>query len=259
MRIALITIVFLAASLTREPSAGVIRGTTTSMIGSIKPAHLFAQANTSGAVEIMAEPHHRLVLENEYVRVFSVEVPPHGATLMHRHWHDYIFVTLGASDVESDVAGKQPVKLKLQDGETRFAPGNFEHIAKDLADTPFRNVTIEFLKDAKAKEKPPPKWNEERGVTAYEGGTRDILFVKDGARVSEVNLQPGAVVPKHHHLGPHLLVAVSDLDLQSNGQESGPASVQMKAGEVKWIAAGLTHSVTNAGKQKARLITVEFQ
>src|SRR6266496_586448 len=44
-------------------------------------------------VEITAEPHHRLALENQYVRVFKVDVPPHESTLMHRHRHDYIFVT----------------------------------------------------------------------------------------------------------------------------------------------------------------------
>ena len=36
------------------------------------------------AVEITAEPAHHLALENEWVRVFQVEVAPHAATLLHR-------------------------------------------------------------------------------------------------------------------------------------------------------------------------------
>src|SRR5437660_1111318 len=33
-------------------------------------------------VEITAEPHHHLVVQNPFVRVFKVEVAPHAATLM---------------------------------------------------------------------------------------------------------------------------------------------------------------------------------
>src|SRR6059058_2183589 len=64
---------------------------------------LFSQSVSE--VEITAEPHHRLSLENQYVRVFKVDVPPHESTLMHRHRHDYIFVTLGASEVSNELKG----------------------------------------------------------------------------------------------------------------------------------------------------------
>src|SRR5208337_1692403 len=68
-------------------------------------------------VEITAEPHHHLILENQSVRVFNVDVPPHTVT------------------------------LKLRDGETRFAPATFAHIARNLTDRTFRNVTVEILED----------------------------------------------------------------------------------------------------------------
>src|SRR5439155_20914306 len=99
----------------------------------------FVMAQT--AVEITSEPHHHLVLENQYVRAFKVEVGPRQATLMHRHRHDYWFVTIGATGVENDVEGKSPAKLQLSDGETWFLVGGFAHIARNLSDTLFRNVT----------------------------------------------------------------------------------------------------------------------
>src|SRR5579884_522341 len=165
------------------------------------------------AVEITNEPGHHLALENKYVRVFQVEVPPKAPTLMHHHAHDYIFVTLGNSEIENDVEGKAPVTVKLQDGEARFVPGNFSHVAKNLSDQPFRNVTIELLQD---KQPHDAKWDQERGVDVLEGGTRDVLFVKDGARVSDIQLQPGASYPKHTHPGPYLQVAVTELHLRSD-------------------------------------------
>src|SRR5437762_8745721 len=103
-------------------------------------------ARAQQPVPLDREPSHHLALQNEYVRVFKVEVAPHSSTLLHQHDRDYIFVTLGASSVENDVLGKPPVQLQLKDGEARFAKGGFAHVAKNLSDKPFRNLTIELLK-----------------------------------------------------------------------------------------------------------------
>jgi quercetin dioxygenase-like cupin family protein len=228
----------------------------------IFPALLLAAitlaAQNTSEVEITAEPHHHLAVENEYVRVFKVEVAPHDVTLMHSHRHDYVFVTLGAAEVSNDVKGKTPVAVKLQDGETRFVPGNFAHIARNLADTPFRNVTIELLQDEAAHKTPPPKWDEERGLHVLTGGTQDIMFVQDGVRVSEIELQPGATLPSHHHSGPHLVVAVTDLEVRSDVEGQGPMPGHFKSGDVKWLPGGYTHTLTNVGKDEVKFVTLEF-
>lgn len=210
-------------------------------------------------VEITSEPHHHLALENEYIRAFKVEVAPHEMTLMHAHRHDYVFVTLGPSQIENDVKDKAPVTLKLQDGEARFVAGNFAHVARNLADTPFRNVTIELLQDEAAHKTPPPAWDEDRGLHLFTGGTQHIMFVQDGARVSEIDLQPGATVPSHHHTGPHLIVAVTDLDVRSDVEGQGPMPGHIKSGDIKWLPGGYTHTLTNTGKQEAKFVTLEFQ
>ncbi len=217
----------------------------------------FLAAQTTTEVEITAEPSHRLAVENEYIRAFKVEVPPHASTLMHRHRHDYVYVTIGDAHVSNEVEGKPPADVKLADGDTRFAAGNFAHIARNLSDQPFRNVTIELMQDEKLRQA-PSHWPEESGEKTFAGGSSKILFVKDGVRVSEVNLAPGAIVPSHHHDGPHLFVAVSDLDLRSDVDGIGPMPGQFKAGDIKWLPGGYTHTLTNVGKNPARFVTVEF-
>jgi len=217
----------------------------------------FLLAQTTPEVEITAEPSHHLVVDNEYVRVFQVEVAPHTATLMHRHRHDYIFVTLGDSHLSNEVEGKPPADVRLADGDTRFAPGNFAHIARNLSDEPFRNVTIELMQDEKLRQT-PSHWPGETGEEIFPGGHRKIIFVKDDVRVSEVNLEPGAVTPSHHYDAPHLLVAVTDLDVRSDVEGMGPMPGKFKSGDVKWLPAGYTHTMTNMGKTPARFVTVEF-
>lgn len=217
----------------------------------------FLAAQTATEVEITAEPSHHLVVDNESVRVFTVEVAPHTSTQMHRHRHDYVYVTIGAAHVSNQVEGKAPVDVRLADGDTRFVPGNFAHIAQNLSDAPFRNVTIELMQDEASRQKPSP-WPEPSGETAFPGGRSKTLFVKDGVRVTETNLEPGAVLPSHHHDGPHLVVAVSDLDLRSDVEGMGPMPGKFPAGAVKWLPGGYTHTLTNVGKTPARFVTLEF-
>ena len=217
----------------------------------------FLAAQRATEVEITSEPPHHLALENEFIRVFQVEVAPHASTLMHRHRHDYVFVTLGDAHVSNEVEGKPPVDLKLTNGETHFVPGNFAHVAKNLSDQPFRNVTIELMQDERLRQT-PSHWPEENGEKTFPGGRIKILFVKDGVRASEVNLESGAIVPSHHHDGPHLLVAVTDLDIRSDVEGRGSMPGKFKSGDIKWLPGGYTHTLTNVGKSPARFVTVEF-
>ena len=222
------------------------------------PGVLFAAllaAEPPSAVEIASEPHHHLALQNKYVRVFNVEVPPQQSTMMHWHAHDYAYVAIGDAEFSNEVMGKPPATVKLRDGETRFSPGNFAHVAHDLAATPFRNVTIELLQDHNASLSSSARWDEQRGLQVLEGGTADILFVKDGVRVTEFQLQPGAIVPKNRLTAPYLLVALTDLELRAPDKTT---LVNLKTGRIKWFAARPKTGFSNAAKQSVRFITLEF-
>jgi quercetin dioxygenase-like cupin family protein len=219
----------------------------------------FSADKPTAEVEITSEPSHHLALQNQYVRVFQVEVAPHTATLVHRHRHDYVFVTIGPAEISNEVVGKPPVTLDLKEGEVRATDGNFAHLARNLANTPFRNVTVELLQDQQAKSSPPPKWDEDRALQVLHGGTREILFVKDGARVSEVELQVAGVLPQHHYNGPHLLIAVSDLTLRNEIPGKPASNLEMKSGDVKWVEGGFSQTITNVGGAEAKMVTLEFQ
>ncbi len=209
-----------------------------------------ATAQTPQEIPITAEPSHHVVLENEYIRAFKVDVPPHAQTLIHRHDHDYVFVTLGDSEVENTVTGKSPIQLRLKDAEARFLMGGFSHTARNLSDQPFRNITIELLKDnthAPAVE-----------FAAPVSPAQKVLFTQDGVRVSEIRLAPGAALPRHEHKAPHLVVAVTDLNLRSNAEGKPAAGLHQKSGDIKWVPGGFTHTLTNTGTTEAHFVILEF-
>jgi len=226
---------------------------------------LLAAQAAAPEVEITNEPHHHFTFENKSVRVFNVEIPSHSETLMHWHRHDYFSITLGGAEIVNAVKDKPAIPLKLPDGDVRFASATFAHIAKVTGDQPFRNVTIEVLEDESLRNS-STKWDQDRGLEILPGGTQQILFVKDNVRVSEFELQPGGAAPMPR-IGPHLLVAVSDLDLREDALESKnkaqlpnsePVPGHMKPGDSRWFPGKNPHTIANAGHAPARFVTLEF-
>jgi len=223
-------------------------------------------AQAQNEVEITAEPHHHLAFSNEYLRVFNVHVDPNDETQMHWHRHDYIAVNLGIAELSNTVKDKPPVSVKIPDGDVRFSSANFAHSVRAV-NQPFRNVTIEILQDESLRNSVAAgkiHWDEDRGLEVLDHGTKQILFVKDGIRVTEFELQPGGTVPMQHHAGPHLLVAVTDLDLRTDVTSDdphgpqGPMRGRFTSGDSKWLPGNYSHTITNLGTKPAKFVTLEF-
>lgn len=227
------------------------------------------------SVEITSEPSHHLVFQNEYVRVFDVTVGSHATTLVHKHNHDYLFVTLGDSDVVSVRPGEKPVALKLKDGEVRFTPGNFAHAAVNQADRPFHNITIELLK---------PSTNVKTctgscdggiclGSTGNSGNDSSLppcpavthLISADQWTVSLVSL-PHSAIWHRSSSDPALLVAVSKLQLvvavakpQLTSQPGGVGPFKRDSGGFDWIPADRQEMMNNSASEAAQFVTLEFK
>jgi quercetin dioxygenase-like cupin family protein len=236
-----------------------------------------ALAQHQQSVEITSEPSHHLVFQNEYVRVFDVTVAPRATTLVHKHNHDYLFVTLGDSDVVSVRPGEKPVALKLKDGEVRFTPGNFAHAAVNQADRPFHNITIELLKPSTnvktctgscdaggCAESVPGNTGNNSSAPVCPATTH--LISSDQWTVSLVSLPHNATWKKPSS-GPTLLVAVSKLQLvvavskpQLTSQPDGAVGPLKRAsGGFDWIPAGRQEMMHNGASEAAQFVTLEFK
>lgn len=220
------------------------------------------------SVEITSEPSHHLVFQNEYVRVFDVTVAPKATTLVHKHNYDYLFVTLGDSDVVSARPGEKPVALKLKDGDVRYTPGHFAHAAINESDRPFHNVTIELLKPstnvktcAEACDSGgcigsiPRTPGDNSPLPGCAGTIRRVSA--DQWTVSLIDMPPNAMWNRPP-AGPTLLVAVTKLEL---GRQSDDAVGPFKrvSGGFDWIPAGRQETMRNDTSQTTRFVTLEFK
>ena len=57
-------------------------------------------------VGYLSEPRHRWVLENQYVRVFDVRIPPGETTTFHRHAFDQVSIFVSGGLVSSQTDGQ---------------------------------------------------------------------------------------------------------------------------------------------------------
>jgi quercetin dioxygenase-like cupin family protein len=220
-------------------------------------------AQQQQSVEITSEPSHHLVFQNEYVRVFDVTVAPRATTLVHKHNYDYLFVTLGDSDVVSVRPGEKPVALKLKDGEVRFTPGNFAHAAINQSDRPFHNITIELLKPSTSIKVCAESCDISGGCIGAMAPPNPVCpstvrrISSDQWLVAMGTLPPSTQIISQTQTAPHLMIAVSDLDLSNN---NGMASkIKLEPGDLAWVTGSVSHTLTNNNSKSAQFVTLEFK
>lgn len=91
------------------------------------------------AVPVEKEPRHRLVLENEYVRVFDTRIAPGDTTLYHQHHHDSVYVLIaGSKSLTDEEAGKPLRAVSGKPGDVFFG----EHSKKTRTHR-FSNLSAE--------------------------------------------------------------------------------------------------------------------
>jgi beta-alanine degradation protein BauB len=223
------------------------------------------------------EPHHHLKIENEYVRVYYVEVPPHENTQLHQHDNDYIFIALGAADIINAPLNKPELHQVLKDGEIHFARGGFAHVARNLADTPFRNITIEFLKpqgevrnlceriiDGPLNDCTSSSANS--GTIPADSPLRAFIQATGPKRLFEteeifVTSHFSPIEQKYSETGPpagRLLIVEDDSELRVDVAGESPKSLQ--AGEVFWLNGGKKWTIVTPGQHKTtRFLLVRFK
>ncbi len=100
-------------------------------------------AQEPSAIPVESESHHHVVLENSYVRVLFVEIPPHESTLLHHHDLPYISIPPGGADAipAPQTAGAQPPMPRVG-----YAAGGFSHAVNNPGERPIRNIAVELLR-----------------------------------------------------------------------------------------------------------------
>jgi quercetin dioxygenase-like cupin family protein len=215
------------------------------------PAACGAQAAMPPAVPVEQEPAHRLVLQNEHVRVFVVSLPAGDATLWHEHRHDGASVRLTDATVEDQSMDGKAATLRLRRGEVAYGatPTAWTHRVRNAGEAPFRNVYIELL---------TPRGASADHEVAAAPDPR-VVLENDRVRALRRILAPGESTDMHVHASRGVGVPVTAGLLEISSLDGATRSVAINVGAVQWIAPKTTHRLKNIGEADIEIIDVELK
>jgi hypothetical protein len=229
-----------------------------------------ASAVQQEVVPLSAEPHYRLVLQNDFTRVYNVSVPPLDATLIHRHDLPYLAVNLGAADLENVVVGKPEARVVLQDGQVVYSPGGFAHRVRTDSGIAFRNVTVELPKPQGTARNIcksivagplgacPQQAETATKKTALVAADDDIpYFETEEVRVDVIQVAGGKDYVEESPKLDGLLVALSNANLDAN--LGGQHISFLHDGDILWMPAGAHRKVVDFLGTRSSFLLVSFK
>ncbi|HLX93315.1 MAG TPA: hypothetical protein VKR32_16640 [Puia sp.] len=122
------------------------------------PAILFfvGYSFAQSPVPVRKEPRHKVVLENEYVRLIEVHLKPHDTTLAHIHAAPSVIVFLSRSTIGSQILGAPPTRgshlLPGQIGYAAYDENPITHRVWNEGDSTFHVMDIELVKTKAASD-----------------------------------------------------------------------------------------------------------
>jgi hypothetical protein len=109
------------------------------------------------------QPSHRvgtqILFENDRVRVWEMALAPGEASEFHRHVHDYLFVYVTPTLLESRWPGADPFVRSFGDGYTQYSvvgSAGLTHQVRNVGNEPHRQIIVEFLGESAASGEAPP-------------------------------------------------------------------------------------------------------
>jgi quercetin dioxygenase-like cupin family protein len=205
-------------------------------------------------------PQRKEIFRNDHVTASLVELAPQEGTPTHQHDRDLVTVFVTAGNIEHSISGARPTHERIVAGTVRFHSAGFTHAVQNVAATPFRAVSVEFAQPQGNMERVGSK-NSHYCNPGSKSACVDekYLFCTAKVCVEDVSIAPGAVTIKHSHTTDHMLIAVSDYELTDKAEGKGTTVRTRKSGELEYIPAGITHQLTNTGKNTARFAVIVWR
>jgi uncharacterized Zn-binding protein involved in type VI secretion len=222
------------------------------------PLSLAAQA--PAVITMDKEPHHHLALNNEYVKVFKVEVSPGDSIVLHRHDQDTIAIAIGDQEVTVGIPGKPDVHQKNADAQVRLQRAGYVHSTRVDGNTPYHTVAVELLRPqtnfhnvcAAVLPDQPMNCPDPPANSTPENSSKTLLESGE-TRVRLLRVPSGQNLILGGLKYSMLIVALDPANLSATS-ESGTDQT-LKPGEFLWFADGGPSQVfKNNGKSEVRLV-----
>jgi quercetin dioxygenase-like cupin family protein len=198
-------------------------------------------------VPVEEEPHHHVVLKNEWVEVMHVTLPPGERTLYHTHSHDRAAIGLTTGAITQQKFGEEEGKSEpTKTGQFWLGAldAPYSHSVHNVGEGPFEVLDVEFL---------------QRPKDASANPAAEVAAENPSARAYNWVLAPGASSAQHTHERPYLIVAVTGMKLKMTGADGQFLAHEVKPGDFHWVEAKVTHTLTNESAVPGQIVEIELK
>lgn len=199
-------------------------------------------------VPVEKEPLHQTIFKNESVWVIRLNLPAGERTLYHTHIHDRVAIEFTSTSITQQKIGEneQASRATKPGGFSALTIGDspFTHRVHNVGAAPYAVMDVEIL---------------QRPQGAAGPAAATIAAENPSARVYNWVLAPGASSAMHSHARPYLIVAATAFNLKMAARDGKTFTHELKAGDIHWVDAKVTHSLGNAGTAEGQILEVELK
>ena len=232
------------------------------LVASILFFPLVAGAQEQSVVPLKLEPHHHLVLHNDFVNVYSVRVEAQDSVLLHKHDFDAIGIMLSDAEITVRIPGKPDSHQTVVAGQLRLQQAGYIHSTAIDGDTAYRNVTVEFLLPQQEHRNicgvviSGQPLNCPSAQTDSSAFSEQPQFEANQTKISLIRLKRRQSFTLTASAQNRLIVALDDTAVVS-GANSPPKALRI--GDILWRDSNSPGEVfKNTGSKEVRLITFVF-
>ena len=196
------------------------------------------------------EPNHSLLYRNNAVRIFEVQLPRIKASQPHCHQNTYVLVV--TSESRTTDGG---ISTDWTPGDTRLVYGPSTSNIRNEQSAPYRAIEIETLRTVTYSWSLRNQYADPFGAdmgTVKPSWTQ--TFARGGLAGTRAQLASGDSFDVNSP--DHILIAITALDLEVQGETSKRASLDR--GDTLMLPGGSASKLVNQGPGGAKFVIMEF-
>jgi hypothetical protein len=213
---------------------------------------LSARAKQTGVL-VEQEPHHRIVFQNRYVRIYDAVIPPGDVTLFHIHSCDSVSIAVSGGKAIKEFQGKPPIRSDVPTGWVGFRKANnapYTHRLTNIGPTPLRFVVPEILSSSGF-------WGVPAALDTVPG--HKYVLENDLVKVYRVSIDPKQSTGVHSHTLPWLRISITQSRISVQTPGKSPEILETKPGDYRWYEGRTKDSIENVGSTKYEAVEIQLK
>jgi hypothetical protein len=232
------------------------------LVAAILSLPLVFGAQEQSIIPLKLEPHHHLVLHNDYVNVYSVQVEAKDSVLLHKHNLDAIGIMLSDAEITVRAPGKPDSHQKVRAAQLRLQQAGYVHSTAIEGDAAYRNVTVELLlpqqerRNVCASVISGQPLNCPSALPDSAALSEQPQFETNRTKINMIHLKPQQSVTLEASAQSRLVIVLDDSAIVT-GVNSPPKA--LRSGDILWRASNSPAQIfENTGSKEIRLVTFVF-